>query len=204
MVIRSQRSPMVKLSVCLRSSRSIGIRLLVGAIVLLSASSACAQDSSDLRTCNAAACEDEAIIIVAVDAALNATEFCGDRPARLLSTLHPAPYTSFADAARGRPDRRGVPSSPATLRLEDLGILSARRFQHTVAIVDSLVILAESPAVAGCLVVASPPSSRGNNEMRVIIAVSDVSRGQSVQRFIFLRREGALWVVSRHEVGYRS
>jgi len=178
--------------------------ILALALSACSGTSAGAQNSADGHICNAAMCEDEAMIVAAVDAALDATEFCSAHPARVLSTLHPAPYTAFSDGVRGRPSRNGLPSSPATLRLEDLGILSARRFRQKVTIVDSLEVQGEAGTTPVCLVVASPPSFRDNGEMRVVVAVSQPSSGQSVQRFVFLRRDGARWVVSRNEIGYRS
>ena len=184
--------------------RNLAVLVLASAFSACSGTAAGAQNTTDLQTCNAAICEDEAMVVVAVDAALDATEFCRAHPTRVLSTLHPAPYTAFSDGVRGRAPRNGLPSSPATLRLEDLGILSARRFRHKVTIVDSLEVQGESRTAPACLVVSSPPSLRDNGEMRVVVAVSEVSSGQSVQRFLFLRRDGARWVVSRHEVGYRS
>ena len=184
--------------------RDLTAVVLAGALTACSGTAAGAQNIVDVQTCNAAMCEDEAMVVVAVDAALDATEFCRAQPTRVLSTLHPAPYTAFSDGVRGRAPRNGLPSSPATLRLEDLGILLARRFRHTVTIVDSLEVQGESRTAPGCLVVASPPSFRDNGEMRVVVAVSEVSSGQSEQRFVFLRRAGARWVVSRNEVGYRS
>lgn len=178
--------------------------------ILLTAFSACtgtqvsAQVGANAQTCNAANCEDEAIVVTAVDAALDGTEFCGGRSVHLLATLHPAPYTAFSDGVRGRDRRHGLPSSPATIRLEDIGILSPRRFRHQLTIVDSADVQRGSLAESGCLVVASPPTFRGNNEMRVLVGVSEQSGRQSIQHFVFLRREGARWAVSRREVGYRS
>jgi hypothetical protein len=179
-------------------------------VILLTAFSACsgtqvsAQVATNAQTCNAANCEDEAIVVTAVDAAVDGTEFCGGRAVHLLSTLHPAPYTAFSDGVRGRGLRRGLPSSPATLRLEDVGILSPRRFRHQLTIVDSADVQRGSLEDSGCLVVASPPTVRENSEMRVIVGVSELSGRQSIQHFVFLRREGSRWIVSRREVGYRS
>lgn len=179
-------------------------------VVLLTALSACsgtqvrAQVVANAQTCNAPNCEDEAIVVAAVDAAVDGTEFCGGRSVHLLATLHPAPYTAFSDGVRGRGLRRGLPSSPATLRLEDVGILSPRRFRQQLTIVDSAEVLRGSLADSGCLVVASPPTVRENGEMRVIVGVAELSGRQSIQHFVFLRREGSRWVVSRREVGYRS
>jgi hypothetical protein len=201
-MIRRARRTRAELLRLLRKMPSRAVIAL--ALLSLSASVACAQGAAAAQTCNAAMCEDEAMVLVAVDAALDATEFCRNQPMRVLSTLHLAPYTSFSDAARGRLLRKGLPSSPATLRLEDLGILTPRRFRHSLTIVDSVDVQAGTATTAGCLVVASPPSLRDNDEMRVVVAVTDASQGHSVQRFVFLRREKTGWVVSRQEVGYRS
>lgn len=179
-------------------------------VAFVTAFSACAgtqvsaQIVTNAQMCNAADCEDEAIVVTGVDAAVDGTEFCSGRAVHLLATLHPAPYTAFSDGVRGRGQRRGLPSSPATLRLEDLGILSPRRFRHQLTIVDSAEVQQGSLTDSGCLVVASPPTIRESGEMRVIVGVSELSGRQSIQHFVFLRREGARWTVSRREVGYRS
>lgn len=179
-------------------------------VVFLTAFSACsgtrvsAQVATNAQECNAAACEDEAILVSAVDAALDGTGFCGGRAVHLLSTLHPGPYTAFSDGVRDRGHRRGLPTSPATLRLEDVGILSPRRFRHQLTIVDSTDVQRGSLEDSGCLVVASPPTLRADSEMRVIVGVSELSGRNSIQHFVFLRREGSHWIVLRREVGYRS
>lgn len=205
--MRTRRLPMTPAENLWQLRQLLG-RILTVSLIAFALSTygnkAGAQNVSDRQTCNAAICEDEAMVIAAVDAALERSDLCGAYPVRLLSTLHPAPYTAFADGVRGRGPRRGLPSSPATLRLEDIGILSARRFRHSVTIVDSVEVQREGRTEPVCLVVASPPTLRDHGEMRVIVAVSESKSGQSIQYFLFLRREGARWVVSRKEIGYRT
>ena len=182
---------------------------LLSFILALAAVSACRTKASAQRfepseRCNAAACEDQTMLLLAIDSAIEATDFCRAHPARVLSTVYAAPYTELGDGARGRAPRNGVPSSPASLRLEDLGILSARRFRHNLTIVDSSEVLGAPAATVGCLVVASPPSLRENGQMRVVVALSQQSTRQSVQLFLFIQRDGERWVVARSEVGLRT
>ena len=185
------------------AARSVLVSLALLGTMSCAATRASAQARGASAACNAAMCEDESAVIAAVEAALEATKFCENVPLFVLATLHPAPYTAFNDAVRARALRNGLPSSPATLRLEDIGIVSTRRFGLAVTIVDSLEVI-QRPAERGCLVVASPPEARAGGETRVVVGITDFGRGQAVQRFIFLRRDGAYWKVSRHEVGYQS
>jgi hypothetical protein len=178
--------------------------LLLSLSALLTTSCAGAQAANAASFCNAAICEDEASLISAVDAALDATQLCETGPTYLLSTLYLAPYTAFSDGVRGRGDRRGIPSSPAILRLEDLGILNGRRFRHKVSIVDSAAVRTQMLSAGACLVVASPPLARFGAELRVVISITNVRSRHREQRFLYLRRESGDWIVTRNEIGYQT
>jgi hypothetical protein len=180
-------------------------RVLAPAIFCMRATAALgAQNVGTGKECAAASCEDQAIVISAIDAVLDTVAFCSMQPTRVLATLHPEPYTAFSDGVRGRISRYGLPSSPATLRLEDLAILSPRKFSHAVVIVDSQSVRRAAKDVRTCLVVASPPMFRDREEVRVIVAVSETQREISVQYFVFLRRNGTRWIVARREIGFQS
>ncbi len=163
-----------------------------------------AQSAGSMFRCGAANCEEASIVVTAIDAALKASDFCAARPARVLASLYPAPYTEFGDGVRGRTERFGVPSSPSTLRLEDIGILKDGALGQSLTIVDTTRVLRDAGSVEGCLLVASPPSFRGADLARVIVAVSDAKNGRFIQRFVFLQRQGDSWIVVRQEIGYRS
>lgn len=187
-----------------RRGRSFGTFLIAAVASACQTTKVSGQRLEPSERCNAAACEDQTMLLLAIDAAIEKADFCRERPTRVLSTLYSAPFTAAGDGARGRGPRNGVPSSPASLRLEDLGLLSARRFHHDVTIVDSAEVLDSARVSKGCLIVASPPTARANGEMRVVIAITEASTGELLQLFLFLRRDGERWVVTRSEVGFRT
>jgi hypothetical protein len=154
--------------------------------------------------CSAAMCEDEGALITAIDAIIRSSDECREGAPGIYRSLHWAPYTSGTRAEETIVSRRGVPNSPAAMMVEHVLSDGLKRYWRSVRVVDSAAVVSDSLAASACLLVLSPPSWRGADEVRVEVAEWRRTPHHSAQRFVYLRRESGRWRVMRIETGMRS
>ena len=154
--------------------------------------------------CSAAMCEDEGALITAIDAIIRSSDECREGAPGIYRSLHWAPYTSGTRAEETFASSRGVPNSPAAMMVEHVLSDGLKRYWRKVRVVDSATVVSDSLAASVCLLVLSPPSWRGSDEVRIEVAEWRRTPHHSAQRFVYLRREGGRWRVMRIETGMRS
>lgn len=154
--------------------------------------------------CSAAMCEDEGALLTAIDAIVRSSDECRESAPGIYRSLHWAPYTSGTLAAETVASSRGVPSSPAAMMVEHVLSDGLKRYWRSVQVVDSAAVVSDLLPANACLLVLSPPSWRGPDDVRIEVAEWRRAPHHSAQRFVYLRRESGRWRVMRVETGMRS
>lgn len=191
--------------------RATAAVLAASLVLLASATPSHAQEAVDTVPpsvppgCAAAACEDGSALITALDALIRMTGECAATAPALLNTLHWAPSTVFTSYAHSRRTRVGLPSSPVAMRLADLiPPLALQRYWSRVRVVDEKEVIRSKGLGGTCLFVFSPPSWRGQELVRISVGIVRSSPWYASERFVYLRRDGARWLVVRIESGMES
>jgi hypothetical protein len=164
-----------------------------------------ARTPRQVPVCEAAVCDEGAALITALDTLSRNSSECQAGPPVVLRTLHSAPITHLGDVRAGRSGNQlNLPSSPVLSRMEDIGLMSFRRYWDQVRIVDSSEVRSGAVPPTSCLFIFSPLSWLGPDQGRIIVGELRPSIGYFAQRFIFLRRRPGGWRVARVETGLQS
>lgn len=154
--------------------------------------------------CAAALCEEANALTVVLDTLWRGAPECGEAAPSVLETLHLAPFTAGSDALRGRASQIGIPSSPAVMRVDHLGLEPFRRYWSEVKVVTPQQVRRGAAGVRNCLFVFAPVAWLGPDSARVVVARSRQQPFHIVQQFVYLERRDNRWFVQKIEAGLQS
>lgn len=164
-------------------------------------------DSSgrNIPGCAKERCLEGLALVTSLDTLLRMTPSCEATPPAVLRSLHLAPYTEVGEIiVGGEPNRWGLPSSPAVLRIENLNVDYIARYWPDIRVVEAGDVERGALASGTCLFVFSPATWLGRDSIRIIVSEVRQQPFRRVQRFIFLRREPDGWIVTEVETGMQS
>jgi len=147
-----------------------------------------------IRPCGAASCEDVSALVTALDTVLRASSECAGRRAVVEASLYWDPF-AFDEGS----EREEVPSYPAIGEWGERGSFTLRIYSPLISLVD--LRRATAARRADCLMVFSPPTWLGPDNVRVSVALLGSEPQDRVEWYVFLSRSKAAWDVDRVEVG---